>query len=294
LTTAAFAIFTLGIISGYTARAFSEPSQLLHSKSIEKADNQELLSSDERSFVRKYLASLEFGFVQRVVRPWTMVNDKRVKFVYDWVINLDARRIEGDIVECGVWKGGATMAMMIAALKGTGELRNFWLFDTFQGLPAPGEEDDDRAKQAWKDIQSGKDKRRTRARTVEDGKWNYGAKALVKNNVYSTQYPPEKIHFIEGKVEETLFSTTLPTKIALLRLDTDWYASTKAELDVLYDRLVPGGLLFIDDYCSWGGSRKATDEFFNQRGLAQLLKKYTRKRECKSKFDLCLYIVKPK
>jgi len=122
----------------------------------------------------------------------------------------------------------------------------------------------------------------------------YGPKAIVKNNIGSTHYPPEKVRFVEGKVEETLSSALLPTKIALLRLDTDWYASTKAELEVLYDRLVPGGLLFIDDYCFFGGARRATDEFFEKRGLTTLLMKYKKKRECKTSKQLCMYVVKPK
>jgi hypothetical protein len=75
--------------------------------------------------------------------------------------------------------------------------------------------------------------------------------------MYYTHYPRDKIHFIKGKVEDTLPITKLPEKIALLRLDTDWYDSTLAELNYLWDRLVPEGVLIIDDFCTWGGSRKA-------------------------------------
>jgi hypothetical protein len=95
------------------------------------------------------------------------------------------------------------------------------------------------------------------------GKWNYGSLSLVKSNMYYTHYPRDKIHFIKGKVEDTLPITKLPEKIALLRLDTDWYDSTLAELNYLWDRLVPEGLLTIDNFCTWGGSRKA--KFFRDK-----------------------------
>jgi len=243
------------------------------------------LTPNEARFVGKYLANLDFSFIFPIVKPWTMVQEPEVKFVYDWILQLSANGIEGDIVECGVWKGGATMAMMFAALRSS-KIRDFWLFDTFQGLPEPSEKDDAKAKRVWQEVQNGVAYSRQRAGLVEDGKWNYGPKAIVKNNIINTQYPWANVHLVEGKVENTLQATNLPEKIALLRLDTDWYDSTKIELEKLWDRLVPGGILFIDDYCAWGGSRRATDEFFNQRGLKRILKQYT-------KIKPCLYIVKP-
>uniref|UniRef100_A0A6U4GBG6 Macrocin O-methyltransferase n=2 Tax=Phaeomonas parva TaxID=124430 RepID=A0A6U4GBG6_9STRA len=87
------------------------------------------------------------------------------------------------------------------------------------------------------------------------------------NAMAFTNYPRDKFHFIKGKVEDTLPVTKLPDKIAILRLDTDWYLSTKAELEYMYERLQPGGLLFVDDFCSWGGSRKAVAEFFEAKGM---------------------------
>ena len=78
--------------------------------------------------------------------------------------------------------------------------------------------------------------------------------------MYSTGYDKSKIHLVKGKVEETI-PKTLPERIALLRLDTDWYASTKHEMLHLFPRLVPGGVLILDDYGSWLGARKAVDEY---------------------------------
>ena len=80
-----------------------------------------------------------------------------------------------------------------------------------------------------------------------------------------TTYAPERLHFIKGKVQDTLTSSA-PGSIALLRLDTDWYASTKHELQVLYPRLAKGGILILDDYGEWEGVRQAADEYFATLG----------------------------
>lgn len=92
----------------------------------------------------------------------------------------------------------------------------------------------------------------------------------VQENMKSTGYPAERIHFIKGPVEETI-PGRLPNRIAILRLDTDWYESTKHELIHLYPLLVPGGVLIIDDYGHWQGAQKAVDEYFAQAGIKALL-----------------------
>jgi predicted O-methyltransferase YrrM len=73
-------------------------------------------------------------------------------------------------------------------------------------------------------------------------------------------YPEGRLHYVVGKVEDTL-PDQLPERISILRLDTDWYESTRHELETAYSRLSPGGVLIIDDYAHWSGSKKATDEF---------------------------------
>jgi O-methyltransferase len=88
----------------------------------------------------------------------------------------------------------------------------------------------------------------------------------LDTNMLSTGYPEEKVHFIKGKVEETLPSV-LPDQLALLRLDTDWYESTKHELIHLFPLLDSRGLLIIDDYGHWQGVRKAIDEYFSEHKL---------------------------
>jgi O-methyltransferase len=92
----------------------------------------------------------------------------------------------------------------------------------------------------------------------------------VKEVLYGTGYPKEKIHFIRGRVEETIPSSA-PPAISLLRLDTDWYDSTKHELVHLFPRLSRAGVVLIDDYGHWQGSRQATDEYFAQNRIPILL-----------------------
>lgn len=247
--------------------------------------HEEFISSREHEDIRAYFRSLDYDKVHSVASPWTMVGKRSLKHIYEYVLHVNKQGIEGDIVELGVWKGGATMVMMLAQLKSSHN-REFWLFDTFQGLPPPTKEDDERSKIIFKQVLAGTAYSRQRSGLVSEGKWNYGPKSIVKNVIRSTGYDLSKVHLIEGKVEETLPIVTLPPKIAILRLDTDWYASTKIELELLWDLLVPGGLLYIDDYCTWGGARKATDDFFTKRGLLSLLEKSKKER-------FCLSVIKP-
>ncbi len=103
-----------------------------------------------------------------------------------------------------------------------------------------------------------------------DNVWCYSPIDEVKTNLAKSGYNMGNIHFVKGKVEDTIPHSEIKD-IALLRLDTDWYESTKHELIHLYDRLVSGGVLIIDDYGHWSGSRKAVDEFFAERGLSIFL-----------------------
>lgn len=199
---------------------------------------------------------------------WTMVNEAHQNFSIQAIERVNEQGVEGDVVECGVWKGGMSMAMIFANQRHNID-RTFWLFDTFEGLPPPdSEKDDRRAQKLYNRIQKGRinwDVRKKLAtHELEDGKWNWGPLDVVKQNVLYTGYPPEKLRFVKGKVEDTLPVTNLPEKIAVLRLDTDWYSSTKAEMEYLYNRLQPGGILIVDDYCSWAGANNAIKEFFNQ------------------------------
>jgi O-methyltransferase len=95
------------------------------------------------------------------------------------------------------------------------------------------------------------------------GAWCLAAKEEVTNNLASTQYPADKLHVVDGYVEQTI-PTNAPDELAILRLDTDWYGSTKHELVHLYPRLASGGVLIVDDYDYWKGCKKAVDEYFSE------------------------------
>lgn len=171
--------------------------------------------------------------------------------------------IEGAIVECGVWRGGATMLMIQGLLVEEPPARPVMLFDTFEGMTPP--DGRDRA------LSSGDSARKLLSSSDREpeqtGRWNVWCnadEADVRAGVAATGYPSELVHFVRGPVETTL-AAHAPESVAIARLDTDWYASTKVEMEVLFDRIVAGGVLILDDYDDWSGARQAVDEFFAAR-----------------------------
>ena len=184
------------------------------------------------------------------VKPFTMTTPERVAALCDAVRYVDANAIPGAIVECGVYRGGSAMAAALTCTSG----REIVLYDTFEGMSAPTA-DDARAS----------DGRPAAAMLEGAGKgeliWCYSGIDEVAANMRSTGYPDGLVRLVKGKVEDTI-PGDMPDGIALLRLDTDWYESTKHELEHLYPRLAPGGVLIIDDYGYWAGARKAVDEYF--------------------------------
>ena len=197
----------------------------------------------------------EFLDLYEKAAPFTMTSVERMYALHTAVRHVVAQGIPGDFVECGVWRGGS--AMMIAqTLAQLGETsRRLHLFDTFAGMTRP--EDVDRR---------GKDGSETLSRWEEfqrddHNEWAYAPLDEVKTNMATTRLPAASIVYVEGEVETTL-PDQAPDAIALLRLDTDWYRSTAHELEHLYPRLSPGGILIIDDYGSFEGAKKAVDEYF--------------------------------
>jgi O-methyltransferase len=186
------------------------------------------------------------------VKPYTMTSPERVFALCDAVRYVVAAGIEGAVVECGVWKGGSSMAaaLMLRELGATD--RDLHLFDTFEGMSEPTEHDRRTGGPAAAELL---------AATTKDAKvWAYSPLGEVRANLQSTGYPVERMRFVQGKVEDTI-PECAPEKIAILRLDTDWYESTRHELEHLFPRLAVGGVLIIDDYGAWEGARRAVDEF---------------------------------
>jgi len=193
--------------------------------------------------------------------PYTMGGQKALENAFDVVALVEQRKIEGALVECGVAQGG-TSAMMALASRELGTMtRQKWLFDSYEGLPDPTDED------------------------YEGGKAGEFIRPLPKGACLGTveqveelmfgklQLPREQVHLVKG-----WFQDTLPVRraevgpIAVLRLDGDWYESTKVPLENLFGQVVPGGCVIIDDYATCFGSRKATDEFRTAHGIVTPLR----------------------
>lgn len=216
--------------------------------------------------VRAALAGVDAATAEivRRVLPYTMTSAARVVALCDAVRYLVENRIPGDIVECGVWKGGSMMAVA-QVLTSLGETeRHLYLFDTFEGMTAPSSEDvaaDGRSAQALMASSDPADPRSV---------WCVAPLEGVKAALAGTGYDFARMHFVKGRVEDTVPGQA-PDRIALLRLDTDWYESTRHELEHLYPRLAPGGVLVLDDYGHWQGARKAVDEYIRTHRLPLFL-----------------------
>lgn len=185
------------------------------------------------------------------VRPFTQTSPERVRAVVQAVRYLERYRIGGDVVECGVWKGGSMMAMARSLLELGSTSRTLWLFDTFEGMSPPTEHDVD----AWG--------RPAQAYLDRGPRFNAASLAEVREHMKLAGYPDERVRYVEGRVEETV-PREAPDRIALLRLDTDWYQSTRHALENLFPRVVPCGIVIIDDYGHWLGARKAVDEYLER------------------------------
>ena len=190
----------------------------------------------------------------RAVRPYTMTSAEAVCALADAVRYVSAQKIEGDVVECGVWRGGS-MAAAARTLAGLGSFeRHLYLFDTFEGMTRPGARDINFAGERAEELY------RKRNGRGEGSDWCRAAEDEVGRVLAVCGYDESKIHLVKGRVEETIPSEA-PERIAILRLDTDWYESTLHELEHLFPRLARGGVLIVDDYGHWLGARRATDEF---------------------------------
>jgi O-methyltransferase len=192
----------------------------------------------------------------RAVGPYTMTSTERIHALIGAVKHIVRNRIPGDMVECGVWKGGSVMAMALTLQQLGDHDRSLFLFDTFSGMTPPTDRDVDyQGQQAEKIL----DDVRCEASLQE-----------VEAAVLSTGYPRDQVHFVKGPVEETI-PAHAPASIALLRLDTDWYESTQHELKHLFPRLARGGVVIIDDYGHWRGARQAVDEYVVEHQVPLLL-----------------------
>lgn len=195
------------------------------------------------------------------VKPYTLTSHERVNALRNAVIYIAEAEIPGAIVECGVWRGGSMLAVASTLVELGRTDRDLYLFDTFTTMPPPGGEDYDvlgnRAEDLLEDA-------------LANPAYDYLPLDQVRTLLVATGYPEDRLHFVPGMVEETLPGAA-PAEIALCRLDTDWYASTRHELRHLVWRISPGGALIIDDYGHFMGAKRAVDEYLVEIGGGVLL-----------------------
>ena len=190
--------------------------------------------------------------IAALVPRHTMLSVTRLVHLADTVRHADALGLPGDIVECGTWNGGAAAIMAAAAYEtptaaAAGE-RTVWVFDSFAGLPPPGAQDGV-----------------TEHRAFFTG-WCTGDPANVEAAFRRTGVPPERLRTVAGWFEDTLPAAPVG-QIAVLHVDCDWYEPVQTVLRTLYDRVVPGGFVTVDDYGLWPGARRAVDEHLAAHGL---------------------------
>lgn len=203
----------------------------------------------------------------QTVAPYTMVNPFKLRNIWQLASAAERRGLTGAFVECGVWRGGAAAVMAYAAER-AGSGRAIWLFDSFEGLPEPTERDGQKAATYARDRVAGSlIPIGECVATIDDVR-----EVLVKVGVNL-----KNVTIAKGWFQDTVpASVARIDHIAVLRVDGDWYESTRTCLEGLYDLIVPGGYLVLDDYDFWSGSRSAVDDFFAHRRLPVQLRRIPR------------------
>ncbi|QEG23503.1 TylF/MycF/NovP-related O-methyltransferase [Mariniblastus fucicola] len=201
------------------------------------------------------------------VTPYTMTSPERILALCEAVDHVCKNEIAGDIVECGVWKGGSMAAVAHSLVSRSQDHRTLWMYDTYDGMSEPTDNDVDLRGHSAERLLADADYANSESK---DSIWCRCSLNQVKQTLIETGYPESMLRFVKGKVEDTL-PLESPEQIAILRLDTDWYESTRCELEILFPKLVPGGVLIIDDYGHWQGCRKAVDEYFESQNVKMFL-----------------------
>ena len=192
------------------------------------------------------------------INKYTMTTPANHWAIIQAINHINKYKVEGDLVECGIYKGGNII--LFDYLNNKFSLKKkIYAYDTFDGMTEPGIHD--------KDLKNKSAKLTKLNYENNNMKWCYSTLDEVKKNISKfNRNISISFKFIKGDVENTLNDqNNLPQKISLLRLDTDFYNSTKKELEVLYPRLEKNGILIIDDYGHWQGARKAVDEYFETK-----------------------------
>ena len=218
----------------------------LELKKINSIPNFIELDQDERALIKTILSkNLSMVSAERLIS--TLI---AVKYVCN-------NHIRGDFVECGVWRGGNSIVALYILNKLKSK-KKLWMYDTFAGMTEPTNNDFENhtGQLAINEF---------KLKSSENyNEWCYASIDDVKNNIKNYQKNID-VKFVKGDILQTLkINSNIPNDISVLRLDTDWYESTKLELEILFPRLQKGGVILIDDYGHWGGCKKAVDEYFSK------------------------------
>lgn len=211
----------------------------------------------------------------RIVRPYTMLSYERMITLYQQAVHCEKAGVPGGFVECGTWKGGAVAIMALANLRHGDRRRPIHLFDSFEGIPEPDEEVD--GEKAVGEVRSVGGATRGRLIPVERfyDRFADGVGTLEINRRLMEEivlYDPAFLRYHKGWFQDTVPRDAAGVgPVAILRLDGDWYASTKVCLEHLYGNVVPGGFVVVDDYGHYEGCRKAVDEFLDREGIRAFL-----------------------
>ena len=210
-------------------------------------------------------AKSEIKKIIKVSSQYSMTGEKRMYALYQAILNAKIKNLEGDFVECGVWKGGNIL--LYSLLNDFFKLdKNIYAFDTFDGMTTPEEIDVN-----YQGYSASNAMEKSKKKENEMNVHCFSSIEMVKTNILQ-HTSINNIKFVKGPVEQTLLKEeNLPKKISVLRLDTDFYSSTKIELKILYPKLINGGILIVDDYGYWQGARKAVDEYFNEKKILHIV-----------------------
>lgn len=220
--------------------------------------DEDKLEGHSRRSPKGFVAQ-EYDLAQTLakVRPLSMVSEDALIDLANQVHAVLTYGIPGDFVECGVWRGGASLLMADLLRQAGVRDRKVWLFDSFAGLPAPEEIDGLVAMEYAKNADSPAcyDNCTASLEQVQQSAKELGLASYTE--------------FVKGWFDQTLPATRHRIgPIAILRVDADWYSSVRCCLDNLYDQVVSDGFIILDDYYCYDGCAVAVHEFFGQRRLA--------------------------
>jgi O-methyltransferase len=198
---------------------------------------------------RSARAALDLGRAVYRAAPLSFLDSRQLYstdrlFVLDRLVReLDERGIAGDIVECGVYRGGSA-SILARAAKDSPFPRELWLFDSFEGLPEPTAPD-------------GADMMRLAGQLAVP-------ETIARDVVARSGLSADRTHFVTGWFEQTL-PQTRTGPVALLHIDADFYEPIRLCLERFYDDVVPGGVIVLDDYAWFPGCRAALHELLQNR-----------------------------